>query len=216
MSHPSDAFTTIVHPDVAQYLVGLQGPADLLLGQLEAYALSRGFPLVGRLSGVVMGLLARSIGARRVFEFGSGFGFSAYFFAEAVGPDGQVIGAEKDLWELEAFARFYADHPFRARVDLRQGDAFDVLAATEGDFDVIFLDLDKARYPLALQAAAARLRPGGLLLADNVLWGGKVTRAEVDPDTASLQLFNQQLHNDPRFVSTILPVGDGLAVGWRR
>ncbi len=216
MSHPADAFTTIVHPEVVAYLDGLAAPACALHAALHAHAVERGFPLVGAQSGLFCELLARSVGARRVFEMGSGFGYSAYFFARAVGEGGVVIGAEHDAHELVAFDRLYGGHPLRARVDLRHGDASQVLAACEGSFDVIFLDLHKQGYPAALHVAVGRLRPGGLLLADNVLWGGKVAREAKDTDTAALQRFNAELFAHPQMEASIVAVGDGLAVARRR
>ena len=101
MSSPSDAVTSIVEPGVQAYLAGLAPGEGALLDALEACAIERGFPLVGRESGRVMRLLSCLIGAERVFEFGSGFGFSAYFFAQAVGASGEVHGSELESWALE-------------------------------------------------------------------------------------------------------------------
>lgn len=215
MSAPADAVHALVHPEVQAYLASLEPPGEPLLDALEAYALSRDFPLVGRASGRWLELLSRLIGARRVLELGSGFGYSAFFFARAVGEGGEVLCTEKDAHELEAADRLWGDHPLRARLRWHLGPALDTLAALDGDFDVVFVDLAKRDYPAALEAAVPRLRLGGLLLADNVLWGGKVTRAG-DPDTEALRAFNRGLHADPRLDAAILPVGDGLAVARRR
>lgn len=212
MSAPSDAFHTIVHPEVTAYLSQLAGAEDPLVDALEAYAVERRFPLVGRASGRVLALLTRLIGGRRVFEFGSGFGFSAYYFASAVGAGGEVVGSERDPWELDAFARLYAGHPLAERIRIHNGDAFEIFDATPGLFDVVFLDLHKLGYPEALRRAVPRVRPGGLILADNVLWGGRTARGAEDPDTAALIAYNQAIMTDPRLESVILPVGDGLAV----
>ena len=164
-----------------------------------------------------MELLCRSIGARRVFEFGSGFGYSAYFFARAVGPEGEVIGSEKDAHELDDHRRIYGNHPLASRVDIRQGGAFEVLDATEGLFDAVFIDIDKEAYPRALERAIERVRPGGWIFADNVLWGGKVARepAPDDISTDAIQRFNRLLRSDARLQTDILPVGDGLSVSLR-
>lgn len=215
MSHPADALHSIVHPDVRAYLDGLLPPDDPLLDTLEAYGAERGFPLVGRASGRWLELLARLGGARRVFELGSGFGYSAFFFARAVGEGGEVVCTEKDLHELQAARRLWAGHPLAGRLRWIHGSALDALAEAEGRWDVIFLDLGKKDYPAALELAAPRLRPGGLLLADNVLWGGKVVR-EGDPDTEALRAFNRAASADPRLETLILPVGDGLVVARRR
>ncbi len=214
LSHPSDGFTGILHPEVRAWLGSLAVEEDPLVAALESYGRERGFPMVGRLSGRWCELLARMVGARRVFEFGSGYGYSAFFFARAVGPEGEVIGSEKDQHELDAHARLFAGHPLKARIDLRLGSAFEIFDATEGDFDVVFIDIHKAGYLQALEAAVPRLRPGGLLLADNVLWGGKVAR-EVEPgdeSTATLQAFTRALYARPQLQPMILPVEDGLAV----
>jgi predicted O-methyltransferase YrrM len=218
VSHPSDGFTTIVHPEVQALLAGLAGPDDPILERLERYGAERHFPLIGRASGRWLELLTRAIGGRRVFEFGSGYGYSAFFFARAVGDGGAVIGSEKDAHELVAHRELFAGHPLAARIDLRLGSAFDVFAATDGEFDAVLIDIHKEGYVDALQVAVPRLRSGGLLLADNALWGGKVARAAAPDDdaTRALQEFDRRLASDPRLLSAILPVGDGLAVGLKR
>ena len=212
MSHPSDGFTGIVHPEVKQFIVDLSPETDPLIAQMEAWSATNKFPLVGRASGHACEWLTRSVGGRRVFEFGSGFGYSAYFFARAVGEGGQVIGSELDAHELVEHRRMFAGHPLAPRIDLRQGDAFAVFAATEGLFDVVFVDIHKEGYAPALEVAVPRLRPGGLLIADNVLWGGKVARPADDERTAALQAFDRLAFADPRLDCVILPVGDGLLV----
>jgi len=218
MSHPSDGFTGIVHPEVRDYMGTLAREDDPIVARMEAYAAERGFPLIGREAGQWLAQLTVMIGGRRVFELGSGWGFSAYFFARAVGPEGEVIGSEKDAWELDAHRRLFSDHPYASRIDIRQGGAFEVLAGTQGDFDVVFCDIDKQGYPRALDEGVARLRPGGLFLADNVLWGGKTARpaAPDDPSTQALRAFNETFFAHPGLDALILPVGDGLAVGRKR
>ena len=214
MSSPVDAVAGILHPDVKHYLESLAPERSDLLKRLESYAEERGFPLVGYHSGRTMELLARLNGARRVFEFGSGFGYSAYFFAHAVGDQGEVHGAEKDEWEIKAHERLYGGEALKRRVHIHHGGAFEVFANLSGHFDVVFLDLDKVDYPRALEVALERLNPGGLILADNVLWGGKTARtaSSEDEGTRSLQEYNRLSHSHPRLSTVILPVGDGLAV----
>ena len=214
MSSPSDARLPILTPEIGAYIDGLSGPEDELLDRLEQHAKDREFPLIGRTSGRWLELLTRSIQGKRVYEFGSGFGFSAYFFAKAVGPKGMVFGSEFDQWELDDHIRLYGDHPLAQRINLQKGSAFDILDSIDGDFDVALIDIEKVDYPQALEAALSRIRPGGLIMADNVLWGGKTART-ADPEdegTNALQSFNKQLFNDPRIQTSILPAGDGLSV----
>jgi predicted O-methyltransferase YrrM len=215
MSHPSDGFTGILHPEVKAYVAALAGDEDPLLAAMEAHCAERNFPLIGRPSGRWLELLTLAIGGRRVFEFGSGFGYSAFFFARAVGPDGEVIGSERDAHELDTHRRFFRSHPLAARIDLRIGDAFETFRATQGDFDAVLIDIHKQGYVEALELAVPRIRKGGLLLADNVLWGGKTARKAEDADTATLQEFNRRVFADPRLRSGVLPSGDGLLVALR-
>ena len=214
MSSPIDARSPILTHDVGLYIDELLGAPDPLATRLSAHAHRRGFPLIGHTSGNWLELLTRAIHGKRVFEFGSGFGFSAFYFARAVGEDGEVIGAEHDDHELVDFERLYADHPLKKRIDIRLGCAFETFDATQGMFDAILIDVDKEDYPRALEAAIARTRPGGLIMADNVLWGGKTACPPENGDvsTKALQDFNRQLFSDSRIQTGILPAGDGLSV----
>lgn len=214
MAAPSNARQPIVTPIIGDYIDGLSETPTPLEAALRDHALANDFPLIGQTSGRWLELLARSIQARRVFEFGSGFGFSALYFARAVGADGEVLGSEFTPEIHAHFARIYGDDPIADRIDIRVGDAIDIFNATEGIFDVVLIDIDKEGYVEALQAAVPRVRPGGLILADNVLWGGRTASpAEAgDTATAALREFNSTLYADPRLQTAILPTGDGLSV----
>ncbi len=214
MSSPSDALSTILTPAVDAYVDQLLGQPSPLAERLAKHAQTRGFPLIGHTSGNWLELLTRAIGGKRVFEFGSGFGFSAHYFARAVGRQGEVIGAEHDAHELDDFERLYGDHPLKNRIDIRLGCAFEVFHATDGLFDAVLIDIEKEDYPQALSEALKRVRSGGIIMADNVLWGGKTAHeaAPDDPCTAALRAFNEQLFSDPRIQTGILPAGDGLSV----
>ena len=214
MSSPVDARMPILTPEIGDYIDGLTGQTSELAARLAANARERGFPLIGETSGRWLELLTRSIGGRRVFEFGSGFGFSAYYFARAVGPDGEVIGSECDAHEFDDFDRLFQDEPLRERITIHHGSAFEIFQETEGTFDAVLIDIDKEEYVAALDAAIERVRPGGLIMADNVLWGGRTARPaqEGDAATEALREFNEQLFSDDRLLTGILPCGDGLSV----
>ncbi len=218
MSHPVDAPTTVLNPDIKTYLAALRPTDDALLDKMERYGETRGFPLVGRESGYWLELLTTLINGRRVFEAGSGYGYSAFFFARAVGPEGNVICTEKDEWEKESFERLYKGHALRSRITYHQDGALEVLAAVNEPFDVAFIDVEKRDYVRLLEALIPKVRIGGLLLADNTLWGGKVaSEAEPEDDsTRAVQAFNRRLFEDPRLQSAILPACDGLSVSVRR
>ena len=214
MATPSNARQPIVTPQIGAYIDSLSQSPTRLEAALRDHALAHDFPLIGQTSGRWLELLARSIQAQRVFEFGSGFGFSALYFARAVGETGEVIGSEFTPEVHAHFARLYGDDPIAQRIDIRVGDAVEIFNATQGTFDVVLIDIDKEGYVDALQAAIPRVRQGGLILADNVLWGGRTASEaeEGDTATAALRAFNSTLYADSRLQTSILPTGDGLSV----
>jgi len=193
---------------------------DAVLSDMEARAKEHGFPIVGRASGRYLELAARSIGARRVVELGSGYGYSAYWFARAVGPTGSVVCTEGSA-ENAALAE---DYLRRAGVwDLvtyRVGDALAGFAQEEGEFDVVYCDVDKDGYPDCWRAARDRIRVGGLYLCDNTLWDGRVADGTERPGAAegwtkAIVEHNQLVAEDPRYVSSIVPIRDGILTALR-
>ena len=207
----------IVDPRIEAYMGSLLTRHDEpVLLEMEAEAHANRFPIIDRLVGATVEVLARSVGARRVFELGSGYGYSAYWFARAVGPGGEVHCTDGDpANEAKALAylrRAALDGPVRWHV----GDAVTHLDAADGEFDVVYNDIDKDGYPDARRAARERVRPGGLYLCDNVLWYGRVTHPEPeDADTRAILEHNRLIAEDERFLSTIVPTRDGLMAALR-
>jgi caffeoyl-CoA O-methyltransferase len=211
----------IVDPRVEDYMRSLLGRYDEpVLLEMEAEGRERGFPIIGRLVGVTVELLARSVGARRVFELGSGFGYSAYWFARAVGPGGEVHGTDGDPDNepkaLGYLSRARLAEPVRWHV----GDAVTNLNAVEGEFDVVYNDIDKEGYPDAWRAARDRIRVGGLYVCDNVLWSGAVADPRGDHGrdertTSAILEHNRLIAEDEAFVSSIVPTRDGVFVALR-
>ncbi|HXF58096.1 MAG TPA: O-methyltransferase [Actinomycetota bacterium] len=211
----------ITHPAVEHYVRELLARHDdPVLLEMEAEAEERRFPIVGRMVGVVLELLARAIGARRVFELGSGYGYSGYWFARAIGPDGELHLTDTDP-ENERKAREYLGRAgLWGVVRFHVQEALAALEEAEGAFDVVYCDIDKAGYPAAWQAARGRVRVGGLFLCDNTLWSGRVTGAEPEADphpewTEAIGEMNRAIASDPDYLSTILPVRDGVTVALR-
>jgi len=200
-----------------RYMRELLPPRPAVIQEMEAQAAERDIPIVGPAVATLLATLAESIGARRVFELGSAIGYSTAFFARAVGEEGRVFytdGSESNARE----ARGYLDRlGLSARVEIRTGEAVGLLRGTSGTFDVVFIDIDKHGYPEALEEAAPRVRPGGYLLADNVLWSGKVVdAASGDRDTEGIREFNRRLFARSDFDSVIVPLRDGVAIARRR
>ena len=150
---------------------------DPVLVEMEARAAEHGFPIVGRATGRFLELAARAIGARRVMELGSGYGYSAYWFARAVGPDGEVVCTDGDPENAKLAEDYLSTAGVWDRVRYRVGDALHGFAEEAGDFDVVYCDVDKDGYPACWRAARDRIRVGGLWLCDNTLWSGHVATA---------------------------------------
>jgi predicted O-methyltransferase YrrM len=207
---------------VMDYLGDLaaMGHQDPVLDDMEARAAENGFPIVGRAVGRFLEVAARSIGARRVCELGSGYGYSAYWFAGAVGSDGEVVATDGDPDNCRLAESYLRRAGRWSPVNWQVGDALEGLAATDGDFDVVYCDVDKDGYPDCWRAAAERIRVGGLYLCDNVLWDGLVLTGE-DRDeatagfTAAVREHNRLVAADRRYVSTIVPLRDGVTMAVR-
>jgi predicted O-methyltransferase YrrM len=204
----------IIEAKTEQYLRSLVPKRDAVLHEMERYAARHDVPIVGPACARVLYQLARLIGARRVFEMGSAIGYSTLWLARAVGPKGTVYYTDGDPANAARAEAYLKKAGVRSRVRLLVGDALAQLDSTEGQFDLIFNDVDKAQYPDALNRAVDRLRAGGLLVTDNVLWYGRVARpaAARDLETRAIQKFNRLIHRSPKLFTTIVPLRDGLAV----
>jgi caffeoyl-CoA O-methyltransferase len=206
----------LVSPELDRYLIELLPERDPVISEMEAYAKERDVPIVGPAVATLLSMLAHSIGARRVCELGSAIGYSTAFFAKAVGPGGKVIYTDGSESNAERARGYLERLGVLDRVEMRVGEAVATLQATSGDFDVVFIDIDKDGYPKALDAAAPRVRPGGYLLADNVLWSGKVVDPAVrDLATEGIREFNRRLFARRDFESVIVPLRDGVAIARR-
>lgn len=206
----------LVPPALDAYIRELLPARDPVLAEMEAYAAKHDVPIVGPAVGTLLSVLTRSIGADRVFELGSAIGYSTAFFAQAVGRGGQVFYTDGDPAKAEQARGYLERMDLAERVSIKVGDAVTALEATTGYFDVIFIDVDKEGYPQALQAAAPRVRRGGYLLADNVLWSGKVVDASArDAATEGIRQFNRRLFSLQEFRSVIVPLRDGVAIARR-
>ena len=199
---------------------------DPVAMEMERRASETGFPIVGRAAGRHLERTTRMVGARRVVELGSGFGYSSFWFARGVGADGEVIGIDNDPDN----ARMAEDYLRRAglwdRCSTRTGDALTEFAAIDGAIDLVFCDVDKGGYPAVWEAVADRLEVGGVFVCDNVLWYGRVAGLapeDQDPRVARAQAavaphvveMTRQVVDDPRYMSSIVPIRDGLLVAQR-
>lgn len=210
-----------VNPAVDKYMRSLVGQTDHpVLAEMEAVAAKNNFPIVGRLVGIFLETLAKTINADRIFEFGSGYGYSAYWFAKAVGQDGRVICTDGDPLNKEKAEQYLKSTGLSKRVDFRVGMAQEIFAQTEGLFDICYNDADKGDYPQIWNMAKDRVRPGGLYIADNVLWHGRVAvehYVDIVPGwTEAILEHNTLIFNDPEFDAFINPTRDGVVVARKK
>ena len=205
----------VVSPKIDRYLEGLLAEKDPVLREMEKLGRSRDFPIVGPQVGRVLYILAKLTGAKRVFEMGSGFGYSAYWFAKAMPAGGRVYQTEGSEQNSRQAQDFFRQGGLSKKTEFLVGDALQLIDRVKGPLDIVFIDMDKENYPAAFKKAKKRIRKGGLILADNTLWFGKVLEGPCDPQTKGILEFTRLLFNDPDFFATILPIRDGVAVGYR-
>ena len=202
----------IIDPSIDEYLNKTMTVRDPLLREMQRYGESRGFPIVGPQVGRLLHLLALSIGATRVLELGSGFGYSAMWFAQAVGANGRVVLTETSKENAKQARQYFERAGMANRVQIEMGDALEIIGQLPGLFDIIFNDVDKQHYPCTLDLVRPKLRLGGLFITDNMLWDGSVLNKSRKGDVRGVKELTRRLLDAPDFVTTILPVRDGIAV----
>jgi caffeoyl-CoA O-methyltransferase len=204
----------IMEASVENYLNSLLPARDPVVREMERYAAKHEVPIVGPACARVLFQLARSIQAVRIFELGSAIGYSTLWLARAVGPKGTVFYTDSNPENARRAETYLGRAGVLKRVRLLVGDALSLLNSTEGQFDMVFNDVDKDQYPKVLRVAAPRVRPGGIFVTDNVLWHGNVVRppARSDTLTRAVQTFNRRLYRSREFFTSVIPLRDGLAV----
>ena len=203
----------ITDPTVEEYLQSLLPERDEVLQEMEARARNFQIPIIGPVVGRILYQLVRMVKAKRVFEMGSAIGYSTIWAARAAGEGAMVYYTDGDPTNAGQAERFLERAGVRERVEILVGDALELLEETRGTFDVIFCDVDKEQYPEAFHKAVPRIRKGGLLLADNVLWYGRVTGPPEDAATQGIVEFNRLIYSSPELFPTIRPVRDAVTEG---
>jgi caffeoyl-CoA O-methyltransferase len=210
----------LVAPALEAYAADHCAPLPALLDEVHAHThahVEGAHMLVDRAEGALLRLLVRLVRGCRVLEVGTFTGYSALCMASALPDDGELITCELDARHAEIAQGFFDRSPDGRKIALRRGPALETLRTLDGPFDLVFLDADKENYPGYLELAVPLLRPGGLLVADNVLWSGRVVdEAEQEEATRALRRYNDLVVADPRLEPVLLTVRDGVSVCWRR
>ncbi|MBI2980838.1 MAG: O-methyltransferase [Deltaproteobacteria bacterium] len=212
---------TLTDPRIDDYLFKLASRYDeQVINEMEAYGRKNDFPIIDRLVGLLAHVFAHTLSAKRIFELGSGYGYSAFWFALAAGPSGKVWCTDGDPKNKKLAEGFLSRAGLWDRVEFAVGDAITSLGRTEGNFDIVYNDVDKDGYPAAWEAAKGRIRPGGLYICDNALWSGRVAgikKKDVAPGwTEAIQKHNELVYADKNFDATLVPLRDGVLIAWKK
>ena len=203
----------ITNPAIHEYLEQVRPPSDDILQEMEALARERDFPCLGAQCARILYGLVKISGAKRIFEMGSGFGYTMYWMAKAMSDGGMVIGTDNNPENVKEAKEFFRRGGLADRTDIRLGDATELFKAETGPFDMVFCDIEKEQYPNTLELAKQRLRPGGIFAADNILWDGRVLSPDKnDAATKGILEFTRLIFNDPAFFSVVIPVRDGISI----
>ena len=214
----------ITEQRIENYLCAMLPARDPVLEEMERQAQARDIPIVGPAVGRLFYQYATLIQAKSVFEMGSAIGYSTIWWAQAVGEGGKVHYTDGSRKNADEARRYFEQAGVADRIEIHIGDALELLSERKERFDVLFCDVDKHDYPRVFTMAAARVRQGGLFLADNALWHGRVPYAAGNPDlpkpgpdkfTEGVVEFNRLLYASPDWYTTILPLRDGVAVALR-
>lgn len=203
------------------YLQDVHPAISMVQARIEREAEKDREPITERESARLLATLVRACGARTALEIGTNLGYSATWIAGALPRDGRLICLDIDAEILERAREHFHHARLDDRIELRCGPALDLLPDLPGPFDFAYIDANKDDYPAYLEAVIERLRPGGVVCVDNLLWGGQAAMETDDPNrprqwTPIIRAFNRAFLDDPRLDSTIVQVGDGVGVGVKR
>jgi len=211
----------IVPDAVEGYLAGLNHAADSVLQEIARSGEKEDLPLIDAEVGALLRVLATAVGATRILEIGTAIGYSGIWLAGALPPTGMLVTFEMNEERARRARENFARAGVADRANVSVGDAQRMLAKVSGPFDLIFQDGDKQLYTPLLDRLVALLRPGGLLVTDNVLWDGEVVPGFKKPtrnadDTRAIAEYNQRINEHPQLITEIVPLRDGVAISVKR
>lgn len=203
----------ITDPKIEKYLMKLSEEEDRHILEMERIARAKDFPIVDRLVGRLLFLLTKIKNPRLIVELGSGFGYSAYWFARAL-RGGKVVLTDHNEENIQYAKRMFRERGFSRKAEFRCGDAVSI-AKEYRDIDILFVDIDKHQYLRAVRTLLPNLQKNALVIADNSLWYGKVTGMRRDRETLGIKEFNEYLFAHRDFFTTIVPLRDGVLLSYR-
>ena len=209
----------ISYDKVQDYLTSLVPPREPELQKMEEYADKNGFPIIGPACGYYCYQLARIINAKSVFELGSGYGYSTAWFARAIKENGGGI-VHHTVWDEDLSKRAQGHLSALGSADVVEfhiAEAVETLRQTEGPFDIIFNDIDKEGYPESLPIIKEKLRHGGLLIIDNMIWHGQILdSSDHETSTEAIRRFTRDVTTDLDWIVSLIPARDGMIVAYKK
>ena len=209
----------ISYARVQEYLTALVPPREPELQKMEEYAEKNRFPIIGPACGYTCYQLARMINAKSIFELGSGYGYSTAWFAKAVQENGGGV-VHHTVWEEDLSERAQGHLSALGSADLVEfhvGEAVEALRQTQGPFDIIFNDIDKEGYPDSLPIVKEKLRHGGLLIIDNMIWHGQILDSnDHEKSTEAIRRFTRDITTDLDWIVSLIPARDGMIVAYKK
>lgn len=209
----------LTYENAQNYITSLVPPREAELMEMEAYAEEHGFPIIGPACGYYCYQLARMIKATSIFELGSGYGYSTAWFAKAIKENGGGV-VHHTVWDEELSERARRHLVTLGGTDIVKfhvSEALEALRQTEGTFDIIFNDIDKEAYPASLPVMKEKLRSGGLLIIDNMLWHGRIfDKTDLSPATLGVHEFTKQITQDKDWIVSLAPMRDGMIVAYKK
>jgi predicted O-methyltransferase YrrM len=202
----------ILPAKIEKYVDGLLPKRDAVLENMERFAKKHGIPIIGPACGRLLYLIAQLSGAKRIFEMGSAIGYSTIWLARAARPGAEIYYTDGDAENARLARQNFHLGGVEDQIQLLVGNAVELIDTLPGKFDLIFIDVDKEQYPTALHKAGDRLRSRGVLLADNVLWYGRVAGKRNDSRTRAIRQFNRMIYASRDLFPVIVPLRDGVAV----
>lgn len=200
----------ILQREQAEYLDRLLPEGDTFVRAMEDYAAKHNVPIADREVAAFIEITARAIGAKRALEIGMAIGYSVVHLARGMGDDCLVVTIEPNDEMIKAAGDYIELTGHSGEVRIERGKALDVMPRLNETFDLLFIDAVKEEYKQYLDLGLPKLRSGGVVIVDNLLWGGKVATDNNESSTVALREFNQYFVNHPQLRAVVLPVGDGL------
>jgi caffeoyl-CoA O-methyltransferase len=206
----------IVNPEVLKYVLRTNPEPPVIFAKIEEQARNENRPIVSKDTGLFLHLLTKITNAKRILEIGCNIGYSGTWFATALGEDGHLDTLEISPEIAKEAEKFFKEAGVENKVKVHVGPALDTIPTLNEEYDILFIDAAKKQYKAYVELSLPKLRKGALILVDNVLWSGKVANEEIPKDdklTNSLKEFNEYFSNHPDIETTILTIGDGIALG---